>query len=180
MALTLEQIISNALGQIGESTDAQKTSEWNDPFLTYANEAQLDLARRVRRKRTDNLVVTGGKIQRSDFTREVLKVSSIKAGSTAYNFSEEDPEAVTVSGLTSGTVSVTYEYAPADMKDGQEYPDIPASLHAAIPLYISYRYYMTRDQSKAQMFKYAYDAMKSGANSNIGGDDKYALLNLFS
>lgn len=180
MALTLEQIVANALSQIGESTDAQKTSEWNDQFLAYANEAQLDLARRVRRKRTDQLVVTDGKILRTDFSREVLKVSSIKVGTTAYGFSEEDPAAVTVTGLTSGTASVTYEYAPADMKDGQEFPDIPASLHSAIPLYISYRYYMTRDQSKATMFKYAYDAMKSGANSNIGGDDKYSLLNLFS
>lgn len=180
MALTLEQIVANALAQIGESTDAQKTSEWNEQFLSYANEAQLDLARRVRRKRTDDLVVTGGKILRANFTREVLKVSSIKVGTTAFGFSAEDPDAVTVSGLTSGTASVTYEYAPEDMKDGQEYPDIPASLHAAIPLYISYRYYMTRDQSKAAMFKNEYDKMKNEANSNIGGSDQYLLLNVFS
>lgn len=180
MALTLEQIVANALGQIGQSTDAQKTSNWNNDFFAYANEAQLDLACRVKRKRTDDLVVTDGVILLSDFPREVLKVSSIKVGSTSYAFSVESAGSITVSGVTSETVSVTYEYAPQDMQDGQEYPDIPASLHAAIPLYISYRYYMTRDQSKAAMFKTQYDQMKSRASGDIGGSDQYALLNVFS
>jgi len=180
MALTLEQIVANALEQIGHSSDAQKTSEWNDQFFAYANEAQLDLARHVRKKRTDDIIVAGGKILRTDFPREVLKVSSIKMDGTAYGFSAEDSDSITVSGLQVGTVSVTYEYAPDNMKDGQDYPDIPCSLHMAIPLFISYRYYMTKDQGKAAMFKDQYDQFKKNVNQNIGGSEQFSFLNVFS
>ena len=183
MALSLEQIIANALKQIGHSSDAQKTSEWNDQFMNYANEAQLDLARHARKKRTEDLVVTDGMILRTSFARELLKVSSVKSGSTSYGFTAEDPAAISITGLDAGTVSVTYEYAPEDMKDGQEFPDIPESLHAAIPLYISYRYYMTKDESqqrRAIMFFDAYERMKKNYSGNLGGSDQYSLLNVFS
>jgi len=180
MALTLGQIVTNALEQIGHSSDAQKTSEWIDRFKAFANEAQLDLARHVRKKRTDDIEVVDGKILRTDFPREVLKVSSIKVDGTAYGFSAEDSDSITVAGLQAGTASVTYEYAPADMKDEQEYPDVPGSLHAAIPQFISYRYYMTNDQGKAMMFKNAYEEIKNKVPGNIGGSDQYSLLNVFS
>lgn len=183
MALSLEQIITNALEQTGNSSDAQKTSEWNDRFTVFANEAQLDLARHVRKKRTDDLAVTDGKIMLSAFPREVLKVSSVKVGGSACGFTAEDSDSILISGASSGTATVTYEYAPADMKDGQEFPDVPGSLHAAIPLYIAYRFYMSKDASyrdRAFMAKEKYDQMKKDYRGNIGGSDQSSLLNVFS
>lgn len=179
--MTLEQIITSALKETGDSTDAQTTDAFYDKYRDYANDAMLDIARHIRQSRSENVPVANGVILISDLSKGVCKVSSVTVAGTSYGFSFATPGKINI-GTVSGTATVVYEYAPTNMQDGIESPDVPEHFHALIPIYMAYRVNLAKDptyQRRAEGFRDLYEQSKRRIAAQNGGADQYKIINKF-
>lgn len=178
--MTLSEILSEALNQLGNSTDAQVKDTYKEQHTAYANDAQHDLARFIHQYRTDTLSIVDGVLDLSALPKECVKVSSVKKSSTSYSFTAgDDRTKINISGLTAGEVSVTYEYAPDDIVYDQDVPDLPSAMHKLIPVYIAARENMGKDIPRATALFEIYEKGKRQARSNVGGSDSFKIINIY-
>ena len=85
--MTLSQIVATALDQLGHSNDALTLGEWSEKFSQLANEALLDIANRLKLRRTDPAVVSDtGELAIDQLPNECTKVLSIWQGNRLIPF----------------------------------------------------------------------------------------------
>lgn len=176
--MTLVDIITRALVELGRNTDAQSTGAWKDKLTLFANEGMEDLADYLDIKRTDTVTAVDGRIDLKDLSRRCNKVISASKGTKAVTVTESVTGFVAVSD--SGEMNVTYRYLPDELKNDTDVPDIPEWLHPLLVTYVVYRDHLTLDpsqQARANVFGQMYERGKLNARKKLGESDVYSIYN---
>ncbi len=177
--MTLVNIITRALIELGRGTDAQSTEAWRDKLLLFANDAVTDLAEYLELRRTDPVTAADGKFSVSDLSRPCLKVVSVMQNGRAVSFTQSgSSKEVAVS--SNGELQVEYRYAPKEMANDIDSPDVPENLQGLIVSYVVYREHLTADptmQRRADAFYQLYETGKRKARKTLGESDTYSIYN---
>ena len=177
--MTLETIIRRALIELGRGVDAQSTEAWSERFTMFANDAVQDLAEYLELRRTDTVEVEWTTLPLSLLERPCLKVLSVKKAGTDVIFTQGASSEEIMVG-TNGTLTVEYRYAPKEMANRIDEPDVPENLHPLIVSYAVYREHLTADptmQRRADAFYQLYETGKRKARKTLGETDTYAFKN---
>ena len=84
--MTLQELLTSALQQLGRGTDAQTLESWRDKLTRYLNDAVDDLAAVIRPRRTDMAALENGVLRLSALPRRCIKVLSVARGDKRYPF----------------------------------------------------------------------------------------------
>lgn len=177
--MTLIQIISAALVQLGYSTDAQTQKVWRNKFTQLANEGMVDLSEAIKLRRTDRVSITDGEISIDDLPYECLKVLSVKkdgAELAVSNGSATNKVAVDATG----SVDVEYQHLPKEMSSDTDKPGIPSHLHSLIVTYICACHHMTANVDTQGRYSAVYNKYLSGkakARKHYGEPENYKIVN---
>ena len=115
--MTLQELLTSALQQLGRGTDAQTLESWRDKLTRYLNDAVDDLAAVIRPRRTDTAALENGVLRLSALPRRCIKVLSVARGDKRYPFYYgTGTDNIRVPGLKDGDVLVCYRYAPEHMQ----------------------------------------------------------------
>lgn len=159
--MTLMQIISAALQQLGYATDAQTQKVWRDKFTQLANEGMLDLGEAIKLRRTDSIPVTGGEINLDDLPFECVKVRGVSQNGADVSYSRGSATGKLAVSAT-GEVSVEYQYVPAAMSYDTDKPGIPERLHNLLVTYICACHHMGANVDTQNRYNPLYSKYLSG------------------
>jgi len=179
--MTLLDIISSALTQMGNTNDAQVMHEWRDKLTQIANEGQADLAAALRLRRTDSIDLGDDGLLdiKSDLPYECLKVIRVLQNGREIPFGR-GPSTYEIRVNASGTVEVEYRYLPKPMSNETDEPGIPERLHTLLVNYVLGKDITTNDittQSRSQQFYELYERGKAKAQKEYGEPEFYGIVN---
>lgn len=178
--MTLVNIITQALIELGRTTDAQQMEAWKQKFTVFANDGMRDLAEYLELRKTDTVTAGDGRISVSDLSNACVKVVGVtqNGADIPFNMGRTSNE-IEVSG--SGEMQVEYRYIPNDIKNNTDQPGIPVHLHPLLVSYIVYREHLTADptmQRRANAFYQIYESGKRQARKTLGEADIYSIYNV--
>ena len=140
--MTLGEIIQKSLQRLEFGDDPQAVESHEAIFTLYANNAIRKIARQYGKTRKETVTLTDSQFDLTDLDYGCIKIMSVSdsTGEIVYYQDPEGSETYTCD-TTEATVSVVYQYYPAELTTGSETPDVPLEIHSAIPNYIvaSYR-----------------------------------------
>lgn len=177
--MTLVNIITRALIELGRGTDAQSTEAWREKLTLFANDAVLDLAEHLELRRTDTVTAADLRFLLSDLPRPCLKVLSVEQNGKAVAFTQSN-DSKTVAVAANGDLEVEYRYAPKEMANDTDTPDVPENLHGLVVSYVVFREHLTADptmQRRADAFYQLYESGKRKARKTLGETDTYSIYN---
>lgn len=175
--MTLNEITTAALAQLGRSTDSQTIETWRQVFTRYANDAIKDLAETMQLYRTDTAPVIDGVINTAKLPYCCYRVLSVD-GSTRFrpgNSSEE-----IVFDTKADYAAVKYRYIPKAVEDPSIPPSLPEHTHPLIVHYIVARERASGDtstQSGSGIYFELYNSEKAKLRPHLGDPDAYKILN---
>lgn len=175
--MTLNEITTAALAQLGRSTDSQTIETWRQVFTRYANDAIKDIAETMQLYRTDELPVIDGVINTADLPYCCYRVLSID-GSTAFSPGNSTEEITFKTNKE--TARVKYRYIPNAVEDPSIPPALPEHTHPLIVHYIVARERASGDtstQSGSGIYFELYNAEKAKLRPHLGNPDAYKILN---
>lgn len=178
--MTLVNIITQALTELGRTTDAQQMESWKDKFTVFVNDGMRDIAEYLELRKTDTVTAAVGKISVSDLRDACVKVVSVTQNGSEIPFnmgSTSDEIEVPVEG----EMQVEYRYIPKDLRNNTDKPGIPEHLHHLLVSYVVYREHMTADptmQRRSNAFYQMYETGKRQAKKTLGEDDTYSIYNV--
>lgn len=175
--MTLNEITTAALVQLGRSTDSQTIEEWRNAFNRYANDAIKDIAETMQLYRTDTAPVADGVINTADLPYCCYRVLSVD-GSVRFTPGRSAGEIVFATDKE--TAEVRYRYIPKAISNASDVPGIPEHTHPLIVLYILARERASRDaatQRGSSVYYEMYNAGKAKLRPHLGEPDTYKLLN---
>lgn len=177
--MTLIEIISAALQQLGYTTDAQTQKIWRAKFTQLANEGMVDLSEAINLRRTDSISVSNGEISIGDLPYECMKVLKISQDGTEITMSKgKATDKIAVSAT--GSVDVEYRYLPNNMSSDTDKPGIPTHLHSLIVTYICACHHMTANVDTQGRYNAVYNKYLSGktkARKHYGEPENYKIIN---
>lgn len=177
--MTLVNILTRALVELGRKTDAQSMEAWREKLTLFANDGAADLAEYLNLKRVDTVQAVDGQVALSDLERGCRKVVSVSQNGANVTVTEaQDSKHVNVG--TNGEVQVTYRYIPKDMENDIDEPDVPEALHRLIVTYVVYRDHLCLDpsmQGRATAIQTMYERGKLNARKKYGESDIYSIYN---
>ena len=178
--MTLSQIVATALDQLGHSNDALTLGEWSEKFSQLANEALLDIANRLKLRRTDPAVVSDtGELSIDQLPNECTKVLSIWQGNRLIPFGR-GRTTFTIQVDATGEVEVEYRYVPPIMANETDEPGIPERLHSLIVTYICAREWTSTDeQNRSNPFYELYNSGLVRAQQTYGEPETYKIYNKY-
>ena len=177
--MTLANIIRRALIELGRSTDAQATEAWREKLTMFANDAVQDLCEYLELRRVDTVEAKDGKFLLSDLTHGCLKVIDVQQNGGAVSFTQSDASA-SVDVSSDGEISVEYRYAPMEMKNDVDTPEVPEYLHRLIVSYVVFREHLTADptmQRRSDAFYQLYETGKRAARKDLGETNTFKIYN---
>lgn len=175
--MTLNEITTAALAQLGRSTDSQTIETWRQTFTRYANDAIKDLAETMQLYRTDTVPVVNGVINTAKLPYCCYRVLSVD-DSTQFrpgNSSEE-----IIFDTKADSAAVKYRYIPEAIENPSFSPGLPEHTHPLIVLYIVARERSSGDTSTQQgsgIYFELYNAEKARLRPHLGDPDAYKILN---
>ncbi len=176
--MTLIQIISSALEQLGHTTDSQTQEEGRNKFTQLANEGMFDLGAAIKLRRTDELTVDdNGEIDITGLPYICSKIISVKQGDTSVNFNRGSGT-YSIKVDAAGTVQVEYYYLPKEMSSDTDVPGIPANLHHLIVLFITAREHSTANVDTQNRYNALYNMYRDGkaqAARHYGEPENYTV-----
>ena len=178
--MTLVNIITQALTELGRTTDAHQMESWKDKFTVFVNDGMRDIAEYLELRKTDTVTAAAGKISVSDLSDACVKVVSVTQDGAEIPFnmgSTSDEIEVPVEGK----MQVEYRYIPKYMRNNTDKPGIPEHLHHLLVSYVVYREHMTADptmQRRSNAFYQMYETGKRQAKKTLGEDDTYSIHNV--
>lgn len=174
--MTLANIIRRALIELSRGTDAQSTEAWREKLTMFANDAVQDLCEHLELRKEIKSTVTDGALT---VPERCLKIVDVRRDGRSLVFNQS-PDSKAVSVAEDGEVDVEYRYAPAELKDDIDTPDIPEHLHRLIVSYVVYREHLTADpsmQRRSDAFYQLYESEKRKARKNMGEADTFRIYN---
>lgn len=176
--MTLMEILSASLEQVGRTPDAQTIEAHRDRFTHLANDAVIDLAMACKLRRTDAANVENGTLDLSQLPYSCKKVISVKKDGAPVAFSRGGgSEQITVAA--NGAVQVEYRCVPKPLSSDTDEPGIPESLHGLIVLYVLTRELMVNDDAasrRAVMLWQLYQDGKRQAVKDMGEPENYVIF----
>lgn len=178
--MTLVNIITQALTELGRTTDAQQMESWKDKFTVFVNDGMRDIAEYLELRKTDTVTAAAGKISVSDLSSACVKVVGVTQNGAEIPFrTGPASDRIEVSG--DGEMEVEYRYIPNELKNNTDKPGIPEYLHPLLVSYVVYREHMTADptmQRRANAFYQMYESGKLQARKTLGEADTYSIFNV--
>lgn len=178
--MTLVNIITQALVELGMTTDAQQMDEWKQKFAMFANDGMRDLAEYLELRRTDTVTVPDGLFRVSGLEHTCLKVVGVTQNGASLPFhTGRTSDEILVDGT--GEMQVEYRYVPNEIKNNTDQPGIPPYLHHLLVSYVVYREHLTADptmQRRADAFFRMYETGKRKARKTLGEENTYQFLNV--
>lgn len=177
--MTLLNIITRSLVELGRTTDEQSISAWREKLTIFANDGIDDLAEHIDARRTDKIEAENGAFLLSKLPRSCLKIVSVKKNGSDIEFTlAANSKEVQVDA--EGEIEVEYRFSPKELQNDTDVPDIPEHLHKLVVSYCVYREHMTADptmQRRSDAFYRLYEEGKRKARKNRGETDAFALIN---
>lgn len=177
--MTLNDILVSSLLQLDRGYDPQTLDVWRDKFTRFMNDAQDDLARTVKPKRTETVTIVNNTLSLVDLQRTCLRVVSVTAEGQPVDFlSGKNHGELTV--LADGDVEVTYVYLPKHLSSPSDTPELPEECHLLIVMYVVARERMSGDASTqrgASAYLQMYQAQKSKLRPHYGEATAYKIKN---
>lgn len=177
--MTLLEILSQSLSELGRTTDAQQMETWRGKFTPFVNAGMRDLAQYLQLRRTDNVEAVDGTIFVKDLPHPCLKVLSVNQDGKALGF-YLDAFSDRISVDRSGEMEIEYRYMPKDVVNDTDIPGIPEYLHHLLVTYVVYREHLTADpnmQRRANGFYQMYETEKRELRKTLGEQDTYNIIN---
>ena len=178
--MTLVNIISQALIEVGRTTDAQQMAAWKDKFTVFVNDGIRDLAEYLHLRMTDTVSAADGKIDIGDLSHSCVKVVAVRQNGSDVTFQTSgSSNAIEVTG--NGEYEVEYRYIPKEVQNNSDQPAIPEHLHHLLVTYVVYREHMTASptmQRRSDAFFQTYERGKRKARQYLGESDSYAITNV--
>ena len=175
--MTLGDILSAALEQLGRTVDAQQQAKWRAKFTQIINEGLIDIAEHLKPRRTDTLCVTDGEIDVRALPRECTKVLGVFRDGAAAAFSRGS-ETARLRVCAEGEVQVQYRYIPKALSSDSDEPELPPRLHALLVTYVCAREYQSRDentQRRSNPYFTQYMQAKERARQDCGEPESCAI-----
>ena len=135
--MNLKQLVIATLHELARPTDSQTVAQWQDRLMLYINEAIADIGMTLRPWRRSALAVTGGRAELAGLPSVCTKVLGVETaeGHRAVYYYGSGVSELVLPGMTEGTVSVVYRYAPRMLAGEFDEPELPAYCH---PLIVTY------------------------------------------
>ena len=135
--MTLGEIIQKSLQRLEFGDDPQAVEAYEPIFTAYANQAIRKIALQYRKTRKETMTLTDSQFVQSGLDYGCVKIVSVSdsVGEIVYYQDPEGSETYTCD-TEEATVSVVYQYYPAELTTGSETPDVPIEIHSAIPHYV--------------------------------------------
>lgn len=139
--MTLLDIISRTLSLMELGTDAHTIENYREQFTHYANEAVMEILRRIKQERCDTVELSEDLTFGIDqLERECSRVVRVEADGKQLRFWQKPHGSGVfyVSPVPDGvtTVDVYYRYIPKEMVNTYDVPEIPNYMHHIIPYYV--------------------------------------------
>lgn len=179
--MTFDEAIRAALIDLQLGVTPHAHEQYDDLFLSYANECVLELSKDVRPVAHDEVVsATAGLFDVSALAHPIYNLLRVRAGDRIFHTKAEG-SSIYLCELYTGNVMVTYEYFyPEALVKDDEIP-LPPQYHRLIPIYISAqfgldgdRWQQNRGRTKLQMFQELRRDLKRNQH---GATDSYKLKN---
>jgi hypothetical protein len=181
--MTLKELLTGALLQLGRGTDAQTLESWRDKLTRYINDAMIDLTADLQPRRTDTLTLTDGTLITSELPRAAVKILALTRGDVRLPFYYGlATDRLRVPCVEDGEIDVTYRYMPESLKVDTDIPDLPEWCHGALISYAVGRERAAGDGASiaaARACFELYNASKRVMRAHRGELDAYAIQNRF-
>ena len=181
--MTLKELLTGALQQLGRDTDAQTMELWRDKLTRYLNDAMLDLANAVRPRRTDTVALTDGRIDTAQLPRTCVKVTALsRDGERLPFYYGVGSGLLHVPCAADGQVQLTYRYLPPMLSADTDEPELPAACHSDLILYAVGRERAAGDAGSVQSARACfelYQAAKRALRYHQGEQDAYRIENRY-
>lgn len=161
--MTLSEIISAALTELGRGHDARSVDNYKLKFTRYANDALCDIATSFRLMRSEDVRISGSTIDILDFERPCLKLCAITQDGHMLHYTFNDASGIACVRGT-GLCKAVYRYVPKKLSLPSDVPEIPEFMHGLIVCYVTGRERMSGDTSTqrgADAYLGLYEAEKS-------------------
>lgn len=179
--MTLYEILTDTLRQLGRNPDAQTLELWRDRLTRYVNDAVYDIAACVRPRRTDTLAVSDRRADLSTLPCSCVKILSLTQDGAELPFLYGPSSSlIAVPMAHDGQAEICYRYMPAALFDDNETPELPESSHGLIVNYAVARERAAGDAASlqaAQLLFALYNDGKRRLSAHVGEADAYAIRN---
>ena len=172
--MTLNDIIVEALTELGRGHDQMSIDSARRKFTHFANDALCDIAATMKVYKTESLRVNGSTIDTLQLSRPCLKVIFVTQDGFPLKFDIADGSGLICVGGR-GLVDVTYRYVPRSLEIPSDVPELPEYMLGLIVTYVVARERMSSDtstQKGASAYMEIYEMLKARLISS-GGDDCY-------
>lgn len=183
MAMTVLQMIEQALAEMDHPSNTASVPLWRDKLLRFANEAVVDLTEAFHPWRRDVLTLTGGMLDLSELPYTVGKLLGVERGGMRMPFYyDSDVSKICVPGASDGAVTVVYRYLPKTLTQDGDEPELPAACHPLIVQYMVARFEMQNDataQNHAGMLLSHYELRKRRLKMDLSEPIGYTIFNRY-
>ena len=178
--MTLIDIVTSALVQLGRTTDSQQQEQWRDKFAHIVNDGIVDMANALNLRRTDKVTVEDGEIDINKLPRRCRKIISVKKNGSTVSFTRGSSTVKYKVGAE-GEVDVEYRFIPQALSSDTDEPELPNALHGLLVTFVCAREFQTGDyntQRRANMYYAAYAQGKNEARRHYGEPEAYSIDNV--
>ncbi len=177
--MTLNDILVAALTQLDRGHDAQTLDMFRDRLTRFANDAQSDISREIKFRRTDTVMPEQGVIDTSRLQRRCVRVERVVQLGHEVRFGAGD-----ASGLITvpydAEAAVTYRCEPRELALSADVSELSPSLHGLIVTYVVGRERMAGDVSTqygGDIYLSMYEAAKRRLRPHMGETDSFKIRN---
>lgn len=161
--MTVDEIIIEALSELGRGTDTINVNSARNRFTHYINESILDIASAFHLNKQEKINVTDVMmLDVNSFQNQCMNLISVAQNNRTIRFNKYSDSGL-FKVFTQGEVVVNYRCIPKAVSLPTDIPDIPKALHALIVMYVVAREKMNSDvttQKGAQCHMELYELMK--------------------
>ena len=185
--MTLNDIVVEALKELGYGDDAQAIEVYSPKFTPWVNEAVRKIADHYGKTRTQTMTLNSDdQFSVATFEREYIDISRVvDEDDNEIEFYQDPPSSGLFTCTTDdATVAVTYTYYPNILINASDTPDIPVFAQAIIPTYVIGKEKMSGDASTqstaSAYFQLFHSAVRSLPTAKRGDVTAHRFRNRWS
>ncbi len=181
--MTLLELLTAALEQLGRATDAQTIELWRDKLTRYLNDAMIDAASAAQPRRTDPVTVSSGTVDTAELPRGCVKVLALTRDGTRVAFYYGVGTGLLhVPGVPDGPACITYRFLPKELRIDTDVPDLPAHAHSLLVTYAVARERAMGDAASLSAARQCFELYREGRRKlrrDMGEADSYRIENRY-